>query len=338
MILKDASNPSEPIEVAKKELPYSFEVRSAKPINEPTGDQRQQTNIGASSSIRRGRRAKHPGPAATPSPPASFRPAIGLHPEGTERRIQPGQMAGEIPDCERVGQHSSSHVSSIDEPEKQSLGDLRHLLSATPVSRFSRMPKPPLLVQPRRGSSGGGGRDSLEDGQGPVTIMHSEGSLGINALQPTSDAGAPHTPDGSTRKGRPYSALDIPRQQKPSPFALVHHSSFQSPHIPTTTERNLTRAKIAEREVQIQALEMKISYLLGPFAAEGQEKFPRLQPIMGHLNSRILSVQKGIADRLNVFLAEREEAEAAVNAKVAGLEAQIHTLKQETPTPSASSL
>jgi uncharacterized small protein (DUF1192 family) len=47
VILKDASNPSEPIEVARKELPYTFDVKSSKPrIKEPASDQTQQANVG----------------------------------------------------------------------------------------------------------------------------------------------------------------------------------------------------------------------------------------------------------------------------------------------------
>jgi hypothetical protein len=74
---------------------------------------------------------------------------------------------------------------------------------------------------------------------------------------------------GKTEIGRPYSAPDIFRQQKRSPFALANHPSFQSLHIPTNTE--IVQAKIADRDVQIQALESKISYLGGIFGAESQE-------------------------------------------------------------------
>jgi hypothetical protein len=67
VILKDASSSSKPIEAARKELPYSFDVNSSKPwIKEPPGDQNQsqQANIGASSNIHRG--AMHRSPSATP--------------------------------------------------------------------------------------------------------------------------------------------------------------------------------------------------------------------------------------------------------------------------------
>jgi len=56
------------------------------------------------------------------------------------------------------------------------------------------------------------------------------------------------------------------------------------------------RAMIAEREVQIRALEMKIRDLKATFEAESQEKFAA---IMDHFNSRMLAVQKDVADHVN---------------------------------------
>jgi len=53
---------------------------------------------------------------------------------------------------------------------------------------------------------------------------------------------------------------------------------------------------IAEREVQIRALEMKIRDLKATFEAESQEKFIA---IMDHFNSRMLAVQKDVADHFN---------------------------------------
>ena len=50
---------------------------------------------------------------------------------------------------------------------------------------------------------------------------------------------------------------------------------------------------------------------------------------MDRLDSRIFGIQGEIADRLNAPSAERKEAEAAVNAKVADIEAHIHIPKQE---------
>ena len=328
MILKDASDPSEPIEVARKNLPYSFDVRSSKPrIKEPTSDQMQRPNISPSSDIRRG--AKRLGLIATPSSLPSAQLAAGPHSESNEGQMRREQIAGKLPGRERAGQRMNGYVSCIGESKQQSPSDPQRLPSAIPVFHPSGVPKPTLLVQGvqlRRGSSGGKDRDSLEGGQGSVITMRPEGSLGINAPRPASDAGAQHIPDGTIHKGEAYSAPDIPRQQKPSHFALVHPPSFQLPYIPTKTENIQTRSNMAEGEVQTQAVEC---YVGGTFSAESQEKFARFQPIMDCLNTRIAGIRKEIAGRLDAFSAERREAEAAVKAKVADLEAQIHTLKQE---------
>ena len=50
---------------------------------------------------------------------------------------------------------------------------------------------------------------------------------------------------------------------------------------------------------------------------------------MDYLHSQILAIQKRMADRWNAFSAERQNAEAAVTAKVTDFEMQIHVLKQE---------
>ena len=64
MILKDVNNPVEPIEVARKELPYSFDVRSSTPRTKgPASHHTHQANIISPSNIRG--RAKHPSPVAT---------------------------------------------------------------------------------------------------------------------------------------------------------------------------------------------------------------------------------------------------------------------------------
>ena len=114
VILKDASNPFEPMEVARKELPYFFDVRPSKPrVKEPTRtsdrDQTQPTTIGALSNIRCG--AEYPGPATTPSPPPR----------------------------ERLGQRTNGHVSSVDEYETPS--NVQRLPSAIPVFR-AQAPSP----------------------------------------------------------------------------------------------------------------------------------------------------------------------------------------------------
>ena len=189
-------------------------------------------------------------------------------------------MAGGVSDNGRAGQRKGSHASSIGKHEQQNLSDIQSLPSAVAVFYASGVPKPPLLVQHRRGLSGGEDRDSLE-----------EGSVGMNPPHSASDPGAQHIPGGSIRNGWSYRAPDIPREQRFSSFAPAHHPSIHSPHIPTNTEK--VQAKVAERVLHIQALETRISYLGGTFGVESQG------------------------------------TEAAVNAKVADLEAQIHSLKQE---------
>ena len=323
--LKDASNLPGPIQVARKELPYTFDVRSSVPRTKgPTNCHTQQANIGSSSNV--SRKAKRPCPAATSPPTFSAQRVVRPHPQGIEEQIRREPVAGGLPERQRAGRRTNGHVSPMSEPKQQVPIDLQRLPSAIPVFHFSGLPRPSLLVQevqPRRGSSGGEDRGSLEGGQGSAITMPSVGSLGINPPRSASDAGAKHLSDGSTHKRQSYSAPSFLRQQEPSPFALVQLPSFR---IPTNAEMIQTRARIAEREVQIQALECALG---GTFEAQSQDKCARLQPIMDGLNSRIIGIRKDIADRLDAFSAERQAAEAAVKGKVADLEAQIHTLKQE---------
>jgi len=322
VILKDVSHPSQPIEVARQEPPYSFDVRSSKPrIKEPTSDQTQQANIDASSEIRRG--TKYPDPAAAPSPPPEVQLEAGPHLEGIERPARREQMAGETSDRDHA---TNGHILSIGESEQQSPSDVQHLPSAIPVFHPSCAPKPPLAqdVQPRHGSCGGEDRDSLEGCQASVITMRSENtSLGINVPRTSSASndGAQRISHGGIREGHSYDTLNILGQQKPPPFALAHRPSFQSLRTPTQT-----RAKVAERQAQINVFEIRD--LRANFEAESQEKLAPLQSIMDHVNGRILAIQNEIVDHWNVFSAERQKAEAVVMAKVTDLEVQIHALKQ----------
>jgi len=109
--------------------------------------------------------------------------------------------------------------------------------------------------------------------------------------------------------------------ENPPPFALVC-SSFESPNVSTNTEKIQTRAIMAEREVQITALEMKVRGLRASFEAESQEKFAALQPFMEQLNSRLSAIQKQLADHLDAL-------KASFTAQVADIEAQIDILKQD---------
>jgi len=280
--------------MARKELPYSFDVRP----------QPQQANIGASP---KSRRTKKKPPLVQPR-----------HPGGIKRQTH-------------AGQRTSGHVSSIGEPEQQSPSDVQRLASAIPVSHPSCMPKPPLVqdVQPRNGSSGGEDRDSLEGGQASVITVRSENSsLGINVPRTpcASNNGAQRTSHGGIRNGHSYDMPNILGQQKPPPFALPHRPSFQSLRIPANTEKIQTRAKVAERQAQINVFEIRD--LRANVEAESPEKLAPLQSIMDHFDSQILVIQKEMADHWNAFSAERQKAEAAVIAKVTDLEAQIHALKQ----------
>lgn len=95
------------------------------------------------------------------------------------------------------------------------------------------------------------------------------------------------------------------------------------------TEKIQTRARVAEREAQINALEMKIRDLKATFDEESQEKHAALQTKLGSLYAQSLSIEEKIARCWNAFAAERQEARAAVTATVTGLEVQIHRLRQE---------
>ena len=106
----------------------------------------------------------------------------------------------------------------------------------------------------------------------------------------------------------------ILRQQKPPPFA----------HIPLLPMPPI-RVKVAERDVQINTLETSIKDLRATLEADSREKTAALEQ---WLHSQILVIQKEIADCLNAFSAERQEAEAAVRAEVTDLEEKIHILKQ----------
>ena len=195
MILKDASNSVGPIEVARKELPYSFDVRSPTPwTNGPTSHHTERANISSSGGICHD---QHPGPAAT---------------------------------------------------------------------------------------------------------THSEDStFGIDTLciSPTSDAGAQPILDRNSGSNR-VAGQRTPPTGCPSPMGpLVLHPPRESPHIPTDAEKDRARARIAEREVQINALEMKIRELKATFEADSQVKYAAIKD---HFSTRVLAIQREFADRLNDVL------------------------------------
>ena len=316
MILEDAKDPSKPIEVARNEIPYCFDVRSSRPrVKQLTGDHTQQADIGPSSNIRR--RVRHLGQAAIPSPPASSQLAMGPHPEGIEL------MTGEFPDSEHAGQRASGHVSSVGELEQQNLSDVQRL-PAIPVFHMLKPALPVQEVRPQLALPGGGDRDDTEGGQGSVIATRSGGrSLRIHS-PPTpsaSDADAQHI---SGSRGQPYNTLN----NQPPFFAHVPLSTFSFPRMPSSTEAQI-RVKVAERDVQINALETTIKRLKGTLEADGREKEAAIQPLFEYLHNQILAIQKEIANQMNAFLAERQKAEAAVSAQVVELKSQVHILKEE---------
>ena len=93
--------------------------------------------------------------------------------------------------------------------------------------------------------------------------------------------------------------------------------------MPSSTEVQI-RVKVAERDVQINALETTIKRLKGTLEADGRENDAALQPLIEYLHNQILTIQKETANQLNAFSTERQTVEAAVSAQV---EAQIHILK-----------
>ena len=95
--------------------------------------------------------------------------------------------------------------------------------------------------------------------------------------------------------------------------------------MPSSTEVQI-RIKVAERDVQINALETTIKRLKGTLEADGRENDATLQPHIEYLHNQTLTIQKETANQLNAFSTERQTVEAAVSAQV---EAQIHILKQE---------
>ena len=224
-------------------------------------------------------------------------------------------------------------ASSIGEPERQSPGDLQRLPSATLVQE----------AQHRPSLSGGEDRDSPEGVPDSVITTRSEGScLRFNAPRTpsASDTGAEYM-QGKSR-GRP----DTSNIQPPS-FAHGPLPVFESPHIITSTEVE-TRLKVAERQVLINAVKTTIEHLGTPLEVDGREKVVALQPLMEHLYSQIISIQKEIGDRLNVVLSQASEsnirtceadatsqrAESAFHDLTGGHSTGIETMSTGTSTAS----
>jgi hypothetical protein len=221
-----------------------------------------------------------------PSPPPSAPLAAGPHLGDLTHQLRREQIAEEIPDRDRTGQRTSGHTPSISDPGQQSPIDIDPILFATLCCHPSAVPELPL-----------------PGGPGVVSTLHSALRTDAPRTPSTSDAGAQHISEKS--RGRPHDTSSILGQLQPPPSALARRLPCESPHIPTDAEKNMARHRIARRVVQISALEMRISDLEATFEAESIEKYAA---IMDHFNSRILAIQKEVADRLNDALSQAPES------------------------------
>ena len=139
-------------------------------------------------------------------------------------------------------------------------------------------------------------KSSLEGGQGPTITTREEGSSPRISAPPTpsaSDVCAQHISEKC--RGQPYDTSN----SHPPLFAHDLCPPCESPHIPPNTEEIRVQARIAAREVQIDAFEAKIRDLKATFEAESREKYAA---IVDRFNNRILTIQKEITDRFNDIL------------------------------------
>ena len=143
---------------------------------------------------------------------------------------------------------------------------------------------------------------------GPAATIRSEdSSFGIDALciSPASGVSTQPISDESTCRGQLCGTPIFDGRQTPPTHCTsltgpcVLHPSCESPHIPTDAEKARARARISEREVRIDALEVRIKDLKAAFETESQEKYAAIKH---HFDSRILTIQKEITDRLNDVL------------------------------------
>ena len=157
VVLKDPSDPSGPRVVAKKEIPYYFDVIAKPPPRNKkrTNNETEHNNIGPS---RKSRRTKSLDPANTFTVQLEAVP----HPEGIETQTPQEQMVvEELPDRDYARQRTIRHVSSMGQSQhhQQSPNDVQCLPPANPASRLSNVPTAaPRLqaVHPRCGSASGG--------------------------------------------------------------------------------------------------------------------------------------------------------------------------------------
>ena len=106
---------------------------------------------------------------------------------------------------------------------------------------------------------------------------------------------------------------------------MRQHPAYElphAPHLPTGPEVIQTRARVAELEAQIDVLEAKITFLTA--ALHRDASVPALRALVDDTYHPTLA-EEVMAYSSGAF----EEAEAAVKAKVADLNAQLHILRSK---------
>ena len=134
-----------------------------------------------------------------------------------------------------------------------------------------------------------------------ATIQLEDSTLGMDALSISPASDAHDLPISDRNGGRVQSCHEVLVGQQTlltsgSPSLIILNTPYGSPHILTDAQ---ARANIAEREVKINYHEMKIRELKATFEADSQEKYAAIKD---YFNSRILAIQREVADRLNDVL------------------------------------
>ena len=114
----------------------------------------------------------------SPATTLTAQPGAGLHAEGVELQTQREQVVGGILARDQARQRTIGHASSMVEPEQQGPIDIQRLPFVIPV------PNPRVLLAPdRRGSSCGGDKDNVGDGQdSTVTRPSGDGSYNFGNI------------------------------------------------------------------------------------------------------------------------------------------------------------
>jgi hypothetical protein len=222
VILKDASDPSKSLVVVKKELPYSFDVTSAR-IRKPTRHQMQQAdinNIGPSPPLPPEIRRRDKNVSLATTLTARLEP--GLQAEAIDLQAQQEQVAGGNPARGQAGQRIISHVFSVVGSGQQNPSEVQRWPLVIPVSH----PHIPL-VPDRHGSLRGGDKDRSEGDQDSVVTGRS-GDTSSNSGNTTryhwpafSGGGkavtAPESPNSTKLKEVHKEAVGTPNQRTEEP-------------------------------------------------------------------------------------------------------------------------